>query len=256
MIDIHCHLEYMKNREEVVAEARERMLAVITSVADIKHKDEMIKLCEANKDFLFLTLGLHPEHIFYYKQKDIDNYIEFIHKNHKKIVGLGEVGLDYNRIKDPEKHTVMKNIFAQFIGISNELKLPLVIHSRSGEGFDAFQDVMKILTDSNVKKAAFHCFSGAEKDLKYALEQNYMISYATILCKSKRHKRLAAETPIENIVFDTDSPWLDPFSNELKNMPWNVMESAKVVAEIKNIPVESVLTQTTENAKKFFDLKI
>lgn len=256
MIDVHCHLEYMKNADEIIAEARDRMLAIVTSVADIKHKDDMIRIADKNKDFVFLTLGLHPEHIFNYKQKEIDEYVEFIRKNRKKIVGLGEVGLDYNRIKDVEKHNVMKHVFGQFIDLSKELKLPLVIHSRSGEGFDAFGDVLKMLTDGNAKRAAFHCFSGTENDLKYALEQDYMISYATIICKSKRHQRLAAITPLENIVLDTDSPWLDPFSNELKNVPWNVLESAKVISKIQEIPLEDVLQKTTENAKKFFDLKI
>jgi TatD DNase family protein len=241
---------------EVIAEAREKMLAVISSVADVRDKEKMLAVHEQNPGFVFLSMGIHPEHIFYYKQKDIDDYIEFIKNNRKCIVAIGEVGVDYNWVKDTEKHLVMKNVFNQFIGLSKELKLPLVIHCRSGDNMNAFDDVLKILTDANVEKVALHCFSGSETNLKYALEQGYMISYATIICKSDKHKRLAGKTPLENMLLETDSPWLDPFVKELVNRPWKIIESAKVIAGIKNVPVESIIEKTTENAKEFFKLKI
>ena len=134
----------------------------------------------------------------------------------------------------------------------------MVIHARNmanEKGNDAFSDCLKILTDHNARHVVMHCFSGSESTLKHALEQNYWISFATIIARSDKHKRLAAKTPVENMLLETVSPWLDPDSRELTNRPWKIERSAEIIAEIKNITKEEVLRITTENAKKAFNLK-
>lgn len=101
-----------------------------------------------------------------------------------------------------------------------------------------------------------HCFSGSEQNLSYALEQNYWISYATIIARSDKHKRLAEKTPLENMLLETDSPWLDPDSRELTNRPWKIDRSAEIIAEIKEKTKEEILKITADNAIKAFGLKI
>jgi TatD DNase family protein len=139
------------------------------------------------------------------------------------------------------------------------LRLPVVIHARNKANEktpDAFSDCLKILTDNNAKNVVMHCFSGSESTLQHALEQNYWISFATIIARSDKHRRLAAKTPIENMMLETDSPWLDPDSRELTNRPWKIERSAELIAQIKQTTKEEILKITTENAKKAFRLEL
>jgi TatD DNase family protein len=255
MIDIHCHLEYMPNPEQIIAEARQKMKAIITSVADIKHKDQILALQSKNPDFVFVSLGLHPDRISKYRDDEINDYLNFIKANKNKIVAIGECGLDYLQVKK-ENRKRAGDFFFQFIELAKELKLPLVVHSRNEPGDNSCtNDILRILKNQNAKSVVLHCFSGSESNLKYALEQDYWISFATIICKSEKHQRLAEKTPVENMLLETDSPWLHPSSKELINRPWMIFESARVIAGIKGTTAEKILQQTTENAKKVFNLR-
>jgi TatD DNase family protein len=258
-IDVHCHFEYIENMEEVAKEVRERMLAAICSVPKPKDFDKILELRQRFDDCIFVCLGFHPEVAFEYSNKQREDVLEKICDSRKNIVGIGEVGLDYSWIKEESKREKTKDIFIQFIDLAKELRLPLVIHARNSQddkSRDAFSDCLKVLTDNNAKHVVMHCFSGNESTLQHALEQNYWISYATIICKSDKHKRLATKTPLEQMLLETDSPWLDPDSRDLVNRPWKIERSAEVIAEIKGKTKDEILKITTENAKKAFNLHI
>ena len=147
----------------------------------------------------------------------------------------------------------------KFIQLVKELHLPLVIHSRNGrdnkEGSnDGIGDAIDMLIENNCKHVMMHCFSGSEGQLKKCLEQGWMISFATLVCKSFKHQRLASLVSLDKMLLETDSPWLDPDSQELTNRPWKIEKSAEVIATIKNITKEEILLKTTENAKRFFGI--
>ena len=255
MIDIHCHLEYM-NPDTVIKEAKEKMLGMISSVADIKHKEKILELGEKNPGFVFVSLGLHPERVSRYSDDEINDYISFIKANRKKIVAIGECGLDYLQVREEDRKRA-EDYFIHFINLARELKLPLVVHSRNQPGSSScIDDVIKVLEKNSAESVVLHCFSGSESNLKKALDYGYWISIATIICKSEKHQRIAGKTPIEKMLLETDSPWLHPSSREMINRPWMIAESAKIIAEIKNITAEEVLQQTAENAKKVFNLRI
>jgi TatD DNase family protein len=254
MIDIHCHLEYMKDPVSVIKEAKQKMSALITSVADMKDKDKILELQKKNKGFVFVSLGLHPERISRYSDDEINKYLDFIKSNKEKIVGIGECGLDYMQVPDDKKKRA-EDVFIQFIRLAKELKKPLIIHSRNQPGSSAcIDDVLTLLDANNAESVVLHCFSGNESNLNYALEQNYWISFATIICKSEKHKRLAGKTPLESMLLETDSPWLHPTSRDMINRPWMIAESAEVIAAIKNISRNEVIDKTTENAKRAFKI--
>jgi len=262
-IDAHCHLEYIENMEEVAEQVRKRMLAAVCSVPNPKHVEQILELRKKFSDCIFVCIGFHPEVAFDYTAKEIESHIEFIKSRRKEIVGIGENGLDYNWVKEKDKQERTKEIFIQFIDLAKELHLPIIIHARNNPESklqDAFSDILKILTDENAKDVVMHCFSGNEKTLEYALEQNYWISFATIIARSDKHKRLAKKTPIENMLIETDSPWLDPDSPkgslQLTNRPWKIERSAEIIAEIKGKTKEEILHITTENAIKAFGLKL
>lgn len=253
MIDVHCHLEYIKNPEKVILEAQRRgMKALISSLADPQEIKKILKLKEKYPNFLYLSFGFHPDSSKKYKEREILNYLEFIKKNKEKTIAIGEIGLDYFHQIEPSERELTKKIFKIFLDLANEINLPVIIHCRQ-----AFEDLMEILKEKKTKKVVLHCFSGSEGDLKEALKRDYFISFATNICYTKKHPRLVQKTPIEKIFLETDSPWLDPNSPQtLTNRPWNIEKSAKIIAKIKNKRPKEILEITTQNTINFFNLKI
>jgi len=254
-IDAHCHLEYMEDAEGVAKKVRETMAGAVCSVPDPKDYKKILELRKRFSDCISVCLGIHPESFFKYNEREIEDWVEFI-KNHKKeIVGIGEIGLDYAWVKEKEKQEKTKEVFVKFINLADELRLPIVIHIRNGTE-DAFADTFKILTNQNAKDVVLHCFSGNEQQLKYSLEQGYWIFYATIICKSDKHKRLAGKTPLESMLLETDAPWLDPESKELINRPWKIARSAEIIGKIHGKTIDEILKITEDNTKKIFRLEL
>lgn len=250
MIDVHCHLDYTQNPKEILRECQGKgMTAVITSLIEIEKAKEIFALKKEFKNFLFVSFGFHPESVSKALDEEIENYLNFAREKRKEIVALGEVGLDYSFDNfDKQKQ---KLIFGKFVDLAKELNLPLICHCRQ-----AFEDLFEILKEKNASKVVLHCFSGSEGILKEALNRGYFISFATNICYTQKHPRLAEKTPLEKIVLETDAPWLDPDSQgkEFQNRPWKILNSAKVIAQIKKISVPELLEITTSNSKKIFNL--
>ncbi|MFB6088369.1 MAG: TatD family hydrolase [Candidatus Aenigmatarchaeota archaeon] len=251
MIDTHCHLEMEKfddEREEILKKCEEDLKAVVVSSAEINTAEKVLEISENNEN-IFSTLGLHPEPALENSQKEIEEHIEFIRSNKKKIVGIGEVGLDYYIIRNKDNRERTKEIFQQYINLAEDMSMPLVIHAR-----DSINDVLDILKDRSLKSVILHCFSGNVKQLEEALERNYWISISTLVCKSSLHKKLANRTPLDNILLETDAPYLSPDSE--RNYPWKIEQSARKIAQIKGLKFEEVWNKSGKNAIKAFDLSI
>ena len=255
MIDVHCHLEYMP-QEEVLSEATKHMEALITSVAKISDAEPILELHKKYINFVYVSLGLHPSHLGESTHSEINDYLDYIRHNQNNIVAVGETGLDYHHITDKKEIEESKNVFALFIRLARELKKPIVIHLRNGENkeMNAFQDCWDILEREKAKNVIIHCFSGNEQDLRLCLDRGYWISFATIICKSEKHQRLAKKTPLDRMLLETDSPWLDPYSRDLVNRPWKIEESAEIIAKLHKTTKDKILVQTAKNVKKVFGI--
>lgn len=256
-IDVHCHLTHMENPQAVAEEAMRKLAALITVTAEIAHAEQALQLRERFPEFIFVSLGLHPEYVPEYGEKEIDAYMEFIRQNRKDICAIGEVGLDYSWLRQKDEQEQSKDVFVQMIELSKELQLPLEIHTRnSDKQKTAISDALKLLTDENAKEVVMHCFSGSEEEMKYAIENGYYISFATIICRSRKHQRLAGLCGLDKMLLETDAPWLDPESRELVNRPWKIRQSAQLIAGIKETSIDEVLQKTEDNAKEIFRLQI
>ena len=249
MIDSHCHLSYIDGVDDVVNESMRRIDAIVSSAAEPEYAEKELALSKKYGGFVFTALGLHPEPAVKMSPKEINDYINFIRSKKKEIVAVGEIGLDYKNITNREKRRESQVIFSMMIELANELKLPIVIHCR-----DAFKDCFRILEDAKVD-VVFHCFSGTDEDVKLSVERGYYLSLSTLVVKSMRRKLQTKIIPLKNMLLETDSPWLDPFSSELKNRPWNISFTADAIAKEKGILVEEVNNATTKNAIKVFKLK-
>ncbi len=248
MIDVHCHLEqeeYSQDRDEVIEKCKKELKAIITCCAHPKDFDLTLSLVEKYRGFVFATVGIHPEYIKEISKEEKESFIEKIKNSKDKIVGIGEVGLDFFWIKEKEWQEKQKELFIELINLAKDLNLPLVIHSR-----EAYDEVVKILEQEDAKKVLLHMF-GANHLVKRIVENGWFVSVNTILLKSKKHKKVVRDMPLERIMLETDSPWLG-FGK--RNTPLSVKIVAEKIAEIKKVSLEEVEKKTTENSIKFFNL--
>jgi len=251
MIDVHCHLEqkdYSEDRDSVVAKCRKELNAIVTSCAHPKDFDLTLNLVEKYVGFVFATVGIHPEYIKEVNEKEKDDFIDLVKKNRGKIVGIGEVGLDYNWVKESDWREKQKDLFINFINLSNELKLPLVVHAR-----DAFEEAIKILEHEDARRVVMHMF-GANNLVKYIIENKWFVSLNTIVLNSKKYNKVARDMPLEQLLLETDSPWLG--FEKKRNDPTSVKIVADKISEIKKTTFEIVDKKTTENAIEFFKLNL
>jgi len=244
MIDIHAHLcfpDFDRDREEVIDKAKGEIDGIIAASARFEEGKKVLELVKNHPSFLFATLGYHPT-----EGTDYEGVLKLIEKNREKIVGIGEAGLDYHWESDLRKRDQQKVIFARFIDLAEETKLPLVIHS-----WDAEPDCFQMVRGRKVA-CVFHCFSGTVELAKQIVERGFYISFSTHVCFSKQHKKLAKAVPLESMMLETDAPFLGP--DRERNMPWNIKLSAERIANEKGVTKEAVLSAARENAIKVFRL--
>ncbi|MEM5828393.1 MAG: TatD family hydrolase [Candidatus Aenigmatarchaeota archaeon] len=255
MIDVHCHLSTKKFRDldnpirEKIDEYKNYLKAIIDSAPNFEEAKISLEISEKYKNFIFSSLGLHPVDALNYTEKEIDEYIEFINENKKKIVAIGEIGLDYYWIKESHKIQKQKEIFKRFIELAKDLDKPIVIHARL-----AFEDALKILVNEDVKKALFHFFDGKVKVAKEIVKEGYLISINNQIYKNPAIQNVAKEIDLNYLVCETDSPWAG-IGKEI-NEPTNVRICIEEIAKIKNLPKEEVEKITDINAINFFELEL
>lgn len=258
MIDAHCHLEqrdYNLDLDKVIEKCRKAGLkAIVTSCAHPEDLEKTMAIVSKYSD-IFATIGLHPEYIKELKPGDKKKTIDFIRKNKDKIVGVGEVGLDFFWVKEDSWRRKQAELFREFITLGKTLNKPLVIHSR-----DAFEETIQILEEEKTKNVLMHMF-GANQLVKRVVENGWMISINTILLKSKKHKKIARDIPLENLLLETDAPWLAPKAllegdKKARNDPTSIKIVAQKIAEIKKISFEDIWKTCGKNAVEFFKLSV
>ena len=252
MIDVHCHVDFKdfnKNREEVMARAKKKLAAIIDSGATLGGNRRALKLVEDYKGFAHATLGFHPVSASKADFDIIEKAIKEIHENIDKAVAIGETGLDFHEVKDTESRNRQIKVFRSFIDLANEYEMPLILHARDAE-LKAFEIAKKYSKDIDV---IFHCYGGDMETAHKIVDESYYISFSTIIAYSDYHEELVDEIPIQNILTETDSPYLTPFKGQ-KNEPSFVEEAVKKIADIKSSPVSRVDKITEKNARKVFDI--
>lgn len=249
MIDTHCHLSLKDypDIDEIVSKMKDGLI-IVSGTNDIENK-RVIEL--VNKyDNVYGTLGIHPEEIDSINDETFSYIEENI--NNKKIVGIGEVGLDYYYDIDKDKQ---KEVFIRQIELANIYNKTIVIHSR-----EAIQDTFDILKKykKSTIKIDIHCYAGSIEMAKEFIKLNAMFGIGGIITfkNSKNIKDVVEAIDIKYLLLETDSPYLspEPFRGK-RNEPYNVLYVANKISEIKNIRVEEVLKITTSNALYQFDLK-
>lgn len=248
MIDTHCHLSKndYDNLEEIIKHMDSNIM--IASGADRKYNKEVVDLVKKHKN-IYGTIGLHPDEATTYTKEDI----EFIEKNisNNKIVGIGEIGLDYSREGYNKEAQVI--LFKKQLEIARKNNLPVVIHSR-----DAIMDTYNILKEYQDLKIVLHCYSSSVEMAKEFIKigAKFGIGGVVTFKNGKKLQEVVKEIPLEYLLLETDSPYLtpEPYRGQ-KNEPYNITLVAEKIASIKNIEIEEVYKKTTQNAINVYNIK-
>lgn len=247
-IDTHCHLsrDDYDDIELVLKENIENGVSkIIISGCDKKGIEESIELAEKYEN-IYVTLGYHPSEADDITADDLYDLEEYL--SHSKVVGLGEIGLDYYYGKDNKELQI--DLFEKQLEIAERLGMTVVIHSR-----DAVEDTINCLKKYKVK-GVIHCFSGSVETAKIYVSMGYKLGIGGVVTfKNSNLYKVVEEIGIDNIVLETDSPYLAPVPfRGLKNSSKYIPIIAERVAEILNISVEKVRDITSNNACCLFDL--
>ena len=252
MIDIHCHLDfedYNSDRDEVIERAKNKLTAIINSGTSYEGNKVVLKLSKKYNGFIYPTLGFHPINSGKTSDVDIKIAIDHITEHINDFVAIGEVGMDYFYIKDKGERERQKEIFKQFADLAEIHKKPILIHCR-----DAEKKAFNIIKEyDNIPSVIFHCYSGSLKTADKLVDNGYYMSFANMLSYSKQHQELIKNIPIENILTETDSPYLSTNRGE-RNEPYNVYKTIYKIAEIKGIDLDLADKITENTAKNVFNI--
>ncbi|OYT65659.1 DNase [Candidatus Bathyarchaeota archaeon ex4484_205] len=248
LVDAHCHIhskEFDEDRDEVIRRAEKTgVKAILTSSINFSEIRKASKVA-GRYEIVYLTIGWDPANL---DRENHERNLEILENMRERIVGIGEVGLDYYRVRDEEGRKLQRNIFIEYIGMAEKLKLPLIIHSRSAGRY-----VLEILEEYDVKRVHLHAFDGSKRWVRKAVELGYYLSIPTSVVYSRQKMNMVGIVPLEQLLLETDSPVLSPYKG-MRNEPAFIVEASRKVAEIKNMSEEEVRKITGINASKFFRL--
>jgi len=247
LVDVHAHLEFENfenDLDEVIERAKKAgVVAIINSGTTIKRCEKTLELAK-KYPMIKAALGIYPTETTKMTEKEFNEGIEYLRKNKNKMIALGEIGLDFHE-EDNKKEEQKKN-FQKLIELAEEIKLPIIIHSRKAE-----EEVVDMLESSKIKKVMMHCFSGNKKLIKRCEKNGWMFSIPTNITFSEHFQMMAKEVSMSQILTETDAPFLPPIKGE-RNEPANVRFTIKKIAEIKKLDEEEVEKMVFSNYQKFF----
>lgn len=249
-IDTHCHLslEDYDDIDTVLKENREAGISkIIISGCTKESIVESLEYASKYED-VYVTIGFHPSEASITTQEDI-MFLE-AQLNNPKVVGIGEIGLDYHYGKeDLEKQQLL---FRKQLSMADRHKLPVVIHSR-----DATEDTISILKEFPNVKGDIHCFGGSIETARIYISMGYYLGIGgTLTFKNCKLPEVIAQIGLSSILLETDSPYLTPEPNRgKKNSSKYIPDIAKKMSEILGISIEEVSKITLQNTYSLFDLK-
>ena len=257
IIETHAHYDDEKfdaDRAGLLSALRESKIEKLINVgASFKGCEDSVKLAH-EYDFIYAAVGVHPSDI-----EDLEaapeermNWLLETAKNDPKVVAVGEIGLDYYWDREEEVQKKQREWFKKQLEIARKADLPVIIHSR-----DAAQDTMEIMKEAkeNGIRGVLHCYSYSPDQAREYVKMGYYIGVGGVVTfkNGKKLQQTVAETPLEHILLETDSPYLSPEPNRGKrNDSRNLHYIAEKIAKIKGITKEEVCERTKDNARVLF----
>ena len=253
--DSHCHLDYPKlydQLDDIVKRAEYNQVKYLLTICTTLKSFERIKLIITKYINIYGTFGIHPHETEKYTQVD-SKFILDIKNKHNKIIGIGETGLDF--YYNHSEKEIQKKSFIEHISAASQLNIPIIVHSRNAE-VDTYEILKSESKNSNLK-VLIHCFTGSRDFAKKLIDLNFYISVSGIITfkKSIELADTVSSIPMENLLVETDSPYLAPLPYRGKdNEPSYIIHTVEKLSQIKKLPSESIVINTTNNFMKLFNL--
>ncbi len=251
LVDSHCHLDFedfAPERAAVIARAKEQGVGAMLTIGTKLSAFEGVRRIAESDEIIFCSVGVHPHEAEGEGVSDPEQLIALTRR--PKVVALGETGLDYYYEHSPKEK--QQSSFRAHIAAARETGLPVIIHTRNADG-----DMARIL-EEEMEKGAFsgvlHCFSSGADLARKALDLGLTLSFSGIITfkNAEAVRRIAQGVPMDRLLVETDAPYLAPVPNRGKrNEPAFVVHTAEKLAEIKDVSIERLWRQTTDN---FFTL--
>lgn len=239
----------------MIARALSAGVSMICVGTDYKTSKAGIELAQQYEN-MWATIGLHPN----------DNLGEQFHPEEyeallkmEKVVGMGEIGLDYYRTTEEGDKNFQRTRFQEQLTLARRVDVPIILHSRdAGKGSTGVvhPDMISILKNNlPSKRGVAHSFTGTIDEAKQYLELGFRLGFNGIITFARQYDEMIQYVPLNQILIETDAPYLtpEPYRGQ-RNESAYIVEVAKKLAELKNIPLDQVIEQTTQNCKKLFEI--
>jgi TatD DNase family protein len=261
LVDVHCHLnqeDLLKDLDGILERAKEAgVKAILVSGTNPEANKQVLEMAKKHP-LIKASLGLHPIDALGLSEDDtgivkskgkvnLDEEFKFMGHNKEHIIAIGEIGLDFHW--DHEHNEEQKDIFRKIIQLAVRLKKPIVVHT-----WDAEEECLDIL-ESEIKNkeipVILHCFSGRKSLVTRAMELGYYFSVPPSTTRTGNFNGLIKKVPIEQLLTETDAPWQSPIKGKLNESAY-VVETVKLIAELKQISVEEAADKIWENYERVF----
>lgn len=255
LFDTHCHLTFADlatRTEQVISNANAAGVTRLLTIAGSSQEAlTAIELCRTHPR-TWAAVGVHPHEA---SKADTDELsrLASIWQGNPAVVAAGEVGLDYHYDFSPRD--VQQLVFRRQLEVARSAGLPIIVHSREAHG-----DVVRILLELGYagRRVVFHCFSGTPEEAAELRSHGWWASFTGVITfkKAAVSRQVLAETPLDQIMFETDSPYLspEPVRGMKPNEPKNLVHTARFAADLKEITLDDMAAVSTANALRFFGL--
>lgn len=253
IFDSHSHYDdeaFDDDRENVLKELHDNGVINIMNCASSYESIDKVCNIVNNHEFIYGALGIHPENADEYNDVVLKEIKEKI-INNKKIVAVGEIGLDYYWDENPERET-QKEVFRKHMQLAEELNLPVIIHSR-----EAHADTLEIMKEYPKVNGVVHCFSGSVEIAKECIKLGYYIGITGVVTfkNAKKVVEVVKEVPIDKLLVETDCPYMAPEPNRGKrNQSDYIQYVIEKIAEIKQMDPLEINRKVNENTYKLFEI--
>ena len=239
-------MRHFKNdRERVIQRAKDAgLVGMVTSSIGSASFRRTLGIVNKHRGFVHHSAGCGVSRL---TEDEAEKIITLTRKYSKEIVAIGEVGLDYHWVKDPQGRKNQEPLFEMFINLATELELPIVIHSRKAEA-----EATEILEKKFSGDVLMHCFDGPPEVARRVADNGWYITLPANFGKYRNRKDAAEIIPLKQILLETDGPYLSPTPD--RNEPANIVYGVESLSEILGLSGEEVAQSTTQNALRFYRL--
>lgn len=254
LIDSHAHLTFDQLQKDLDAVLQRSSAAGvagwITVGTDAGQNEKVISILDKYEN-LFGAIGIHPHYASDVSTTDIEQVKNLA--KHKKIVAIGETGLDFHY--NFSKQDAQEELFKNLLEIAAQRNLPVIIHSRN-----AFDETIGIIDEfkNNLKDVVFHCWSGTVEQTQIVLDKGFHISFTGVITfkNADLTREAAGIVPLERMMIETDCPYMspEPHRKQKINEPALLIHTARKIAQLKQMPLEKFADEVTKTTKKFFNL--